>query len=688
MTRLRSGEPAAWRRDDLHSDTGLLYATVDSIEPEGSATVSQAVGLSSRSPRVRAATAAVEASAGRWVGAPGRTRRLLRAAVTWGGWLLRGEFPDRVREWRQQRRDAAAVVASGLFDANWYARTYPDVAPDDAARHYVRTGAAEGRSPGPRFDGPWYVSQHPEIAQIGGNPLLHYLAHARRGTAPIRPVDAPPAPARPLTRAGYAAWLADRGEAPAASAGGAPMDGGTAVAVAFPGDPLPGAAWCLVLAPGVVPAPAAVAAFTAEAVRGGCDVITADEDVRGPDGTRRYPRLQPPTWDPDLLRATGYVGSGLAVRREVLAGLGPATIPDLPRLLLRLAAAVPASRVRHLPAVLLHAPAPPVWPAETVRRALGAEGIDAVAQPDGSLRLCHPVPVPAPLVSILVPTRDQPDLLERCLRGLLHGTDYPAFEVLILDNGSREPRTLRLLRRLETDARVRVIRVDAPFDWCALNNRGAQAARGGLLLLLNDDVAVREPGWLGAMVGLACRPDVGAVGATLLYPDGTIQHAGIALHMPGRAAHLMRHAPEAVLDQPGAAVAEDVEAGVRAAHLRSARSVAAVTGACLLLRREVFDAIGGLAEGRLRVSWNDIDLCLRVRALGLRVLCTPDARLIHREGASRGRDDAPARFAARADEYAYMRRVWGDALWDDPHLSPNLGVIDERLVFASRPCAR
>lgn len=699
MNRLKSGEPASWRRDDLHSETGLLYATVDSIEPETSATLSQAVALSSGSPSARAVTATAQASAekpaepsGRSAGRPsrpsGRARRLLRAAVTWGGWLLRGDFPDRVREWRQQRRDAAAVVASGLFDADWYARTYPDVAPPDAARHYVRTGAAEGRSPGPSFDGPWYVSQHPEIAQIGGNPLLHYLANARRETARIRPVDAPPPPARPLTRAGYAAWLADRDEPTRAdwSAADDRLPAG-AFAVAVAGDPLPGAAWCLVLAPRVVPAPAALTCFAAEAARagGGCDVITADEDVRGPDGARQQPRFQPPTWDPDLLRATGYIGSGLAVRREVLAGLGLATIPDLPCLLLRLASAVPPSRVRHLPAVLLHAPEAPVWPVETVRRALATEGIDAVPQPDGGLRLRHAVPAPAPFVSILVPTRDQPDLLERCVRGLLHNTDYPAFEVLILDNGSRDPRTLRLLRRVEADPRVRVIRIDAPFDWCALNNRGAQAARGDLLLLLNDDVAVREPSWLGAMVGLACRPDVGAVGATLLYPDGTIQHAGIALHPPGRAAHLMRHAPETVLDQPGGAGAEEVEAGVRAAHLRSVRSVAAVTGACLLLRREVFAAIGGLAEGRLLVSWNDIDLCLRVRALGLRVLCTPYARLIHREGASRGRDDEPVRLAARAEEYAYMRRTWGDALCDDPHLSPNLGVIDERLVLASRP---
>lgn len=695
MARLTSGEIAAWRRDDLHSETGLLYATVDSIDPETSATVSQTVALPSGSPPKRAGRLAAKGVGARTTAATGRTRRLMRAAMTWGGWLLRGEFPDRVREWRQQRRDAAAVVASGLFDADWYARTYPDVSPDDAARHYVRTGAAEGRSPGPGFDGPWYVSQHPEVAQIGANPLLHYLTHARRETARIRPVDAPPPPARPLTRPGYAAWLADQ-EAPVRVARGMAENGPMAaagplgIAAAGPGDALPGSPWCLVLAPGVVPARTALARFAAEAARadGGCDVITADEDVLDPDGGRRTPRFQPPTWDPDLLRATGYIGSGLAVRREVLAGLGCATLPDLPSLLLRLAAAVPPSRVRHLPAVLLHAPAPPVWPVEQVRRSLGAAGIDAVPQPDGSLRLRYPVPVPAPTVSILVPTRDQPELLERCVRGLLHTTDYPAFEVLILDNGSRDRRTLRLLRRAEADPRVRVIRIDAPFDWCALNNRGAQAARGDLLLLLNDDVAVREPSWLGDMVGLACRPDVGAVGATLLYPDGTIQHAGIALHPPGRAAHLMRHAPETVLDQPAGAGAEAVEAGVRAAHLRSVRSVAAVTGACVLLRREIFAAIGGLAEGRLPVSWNDIDLCLRVRALGLRVLCTPHARLIHREGSSRGRDQDPARRAARAEEYAYMRRTWGDALCDDPHLSPSLGVIDERLVLASRPARR
>jgi GT2 family glycosyltransferase len=148
----------------------------------------------------------------------------------------------------------------------------------------------------------------------------------------------------------------------------------------------------------------------------------------------------------------------------------------------------------------------------------------------------------------------------------------------------------------------------------------------------------------------------------------------------------MRHAPEAVLDEAAPAhCPADVAAGAEAAHLRAVRAVAAVTGACLMLRREVFEAVGGLPAGTLCVSWNDIDLCLRLRARGLRVLCTPFARLTHLEGVSRGSDDDPRKVPGLRAEYAAMRRRWGATLSEDPHLNPNLGLFEQRLVLASPP---
>jgi GT2 family glycosyltransferase len=663
-------------RGNVHVTKSRQIARVDSIAPENVATIARGAARITQAPR----------SAWAWPIGGRRALRLARTAATWLGWAARGELPARVRHWRGQRAAAAAITASPLFDAAWYARSYRDVEAADAARHYVRRGAAEGRSPGPDFDGPWYLRQHPDAAQTGCNPLLHYLSQPP-GAAAIRKLGHPLPPARALTAEGYAAWLRDwdAGAGIGLPAGFGQTDTAGLIAIARDGEAIPDQPWCLLLARDVALAPAARHLLAEAMAESGVDLITADEDVRLPDGRRVRPRLQP-GWDPDLLRATGYIGSGVAVRRTVLLRLGLARLPDLPALLLRLADSVAPARARHVPAVLFHAPAPPVWPLAAVQRTLAGQGIAAEPGPAGTLRLRHPLPDPAPLVSILIPTRDQADLLGRCVRGLLHATDYPAIEIIILDNGSTAPRTARLLRRLREDPRVRVIADPAPFDWSALNNRGAAAARGELLLLLNDDVMVREPGWLREMAALALRPEVGAVGATLLYPSGRIQHAGVALHPPGLAAHMMRHAPAAVLD--GAAPAdcpEDTLAGAEAAQLRAVRAVAAVTGACLMLRKDVFASVGGLAAGTLRVSWNDIDLCLRLRARGLLVVCTPFARLTHLEGATRGGDQSPARLAGLRAEYAYMRRTWGQALSDDPHLNPNFSLIDERLVLASPP---
>jgi GT2 family glycosyltransferase len=661
-------------RGNVHVTKSQQVARIDSIAPENITTIAR--GMARTAPA--------------WPVSGRRVLRLARTAATWLGWAAHGELPARVRHWRRQRAAAAAITASPLFDADWYARSYRDVEAADAARHYVRRGAAEGRSPGPDFDGPWYLRQHPDAAQTGCNPLLHYLSQppgAAGMAACIRKLGHPLPPARAFTAEGYAAWLRDwdAGAGIGLPAGFGQTDTAGLIANAQGGDPIPDQPWCLLLARDVALAPAA-RALLAEAMAGpGVDLITADEDVRLPNGRRVRPRLQP-GWDPDLLRATGYIGSGVAVRRTVLLRLGLARLPDLPTLLLRLADTVAPARARHVPAVLFHAPAPPVWPLAAVQRTLATQGIAAEPGPAGTLRLRYTLPEPAPLVSILIPTRDQADLLGRCVRGLLHATDYPAIEIIILDNGSSAPRTARLLRRLREDPRVRVITDPAPFDWSALNNRGAAAARGDLLLLLNNDVHVREPGWLREMVALALRPEVGAVGATLLYPSGRIQHAGVALHPPGLAAHVMRHAPAAVLDDAAPAdCPADTLAGAEAAQLRAVRAVAAVTGACLMLRKDVFTSVGGLAAGTLRVSWNDIDLCLRLRARGLLVLCTPFARLTHLEGATRGGDDSPARLAELRAEYAYMRRTWGDALSEDPHLSPNFALIDERLALASPP---
>jgi GT2 family glycosyltransferase len=223
-------------------------------------------------------------------------------------------------------------------------------------------------------------------------------------------------------------------------------------------------------------------------------------------------------------------------------------------------------------------------------------------------------------VSIVIPFRDQLDLLRGCLRSL-RKTCYQDREIILVNNGSAEARTLRYLDRQRGKVGVRVLDRPEPFNFSRLCNRGARAARGDYLLFLNNDTEALSRDWLERLLRLACREEVGVVGATLLYPDGTIQHAGLFPRADRTWVHGYRGLRP---DEPG----EQGELGL-------VRTVPAVTGACLLIRRELFEAVGGFDE-RLPLTFNDVDLCRRVRALGKLVVVSPHARLLHFEGLSRG----------------------------------------------------
>lgn len=228
-------------------------------------------------------------------------------------------------------------------------------------------------------------------------------------------------------------------------------------------------------------------------------------------------------------------------------------------------------------------------------------------------------PLPDAAVSIVIPFRDRPELLRNCLRSLRRST-YTKTELVLVDNGSGCPRTDRLVASARARRGAAVVRCDEPFNFSRLCNLGARRATGDHLLFLNNDTEVLTPRWLERMLALAADPAVGVVGATLLYPDRTIQHAGLFPRSDGAWVHPYRGAPA---DEPG----ENDE-------LRVVRGVPAVTAACLLIRRDVFDAVGGFDEG-LPNSLNDVELCRRVRATGRQVLITPRARLLHYEGLSR-----------------------------------------------------
>ena len=259
-----------------------------------------------------------------------------------------------------------------------------------------------------------------------------------------------------------------------------------------------------------------------------------------------------------------------------------------------------------------------------------------------------------PRVSVIIPTRDQLYYLRRCVDDLLQATDYPALEILIVDNNSEEPETLAYLEKIAAQPKVRVVPARVPFNYPKINNLAVEQAGGEVLLFLNNDISVLEPGWLKEMVSQALRSDVGAVGSLLFYPDGRIQHAGVLLGADGGiAGHIGRLCEDAWIDEgPGRAVQES----------------SAVTAACMAMRRSVFDEIGGF-DPNLAVSYNDVDLCLRAWRHGFRVVWTPFARLVHHESVSRGSDDLPENRERALGEYHAMRARWGVFLQRDTHYS-------------------
>ncbi|TXC69879.1 glycosyltransferase [Sphingomonas ginsenosidivorax] len=269
-----------------------------------------------------------------------------------------------------------------------------------------------------------------------------------------------------------------------------------------------------------------------------------------------------------------------------------------------------------------------------------------------------------PPVTVIIPIRNRVDLLRTCLDGVA-ATKYPDIEVIVVDNDSDDPQTLSYLAALDP-ARHRVVRHPGPFNYSAMNNRAVAGAHGQLICLLNNDVEVLEPDWLAMMAVQAMRKDVGAVGARLLYPDGRIQHAGVVIGVGNAAGHAHRF------------VHPDEEGYFRRHAL--AQFTTAVTGACLLVQRERFEAVGGLDEHNFAVAFNDVDLCLRLNQRGWQSLYEPRATLIHHESVSRGFDRDVAGAARFAGELAALQRIWKTDEIIDPWHHPHLSRAAERFT--------
>ncbi len=419
------------------------------------------------------------------------------------------------------------------------------------------------------------------------------------------------------------------------------------------------------------------------------DVVYSDEDKIDENG-HRYDHYFKPDWNPDLFNVQNYI-SHLGVYRTLLVrevggfrvGYHGSQDWDLAMRVIERSA---ADRIRHIPKILYHWRSVPGSTAmligeksyateaaqKTINEHFARIGVNAKISPTkGSYwRVHYPLPQQAPRVTLVIPTRNRLNVLKPCVESILAKTTYPNFEILIVDNDSDDPETLAYLAELRAREHCRVVTFGGEFNFSAINNFGVSQTDAPLVGLLNNDLEAIHADWLGEMVSHAVRPEIGCVGAKLYYPDEKIQHAGVILGIGGVAAHAWQTHPRGSAGQ---------------AHRNLLQqNMSAVTAACLVIRREVFLKVGGLDE-KLRVAFNDVDFCLKVRAAGYRNLWTPYAELYHHESASRGKEDTLEKRDRFRGEVEIMVEKWGDALVNDPAYNPNLTLTINDFTLAVPP---
>jgi GT2 family glycosyltransferase len=372
----------------------------------------------------------------------------------------------------------------------------------------------------------------------------------------------------------------------------------------------------------------------------GQHIFYADEMER--NGTGALVPLFKPGWSPLLQTARPYLGRAVFARFALLRSRGADAVPGDLAALIGAPEAFPADCIGHL------------------RRMLLIRGSRPESAQPAALDLAWetaPAPLPA---SIIIPTRDRGGLLQKCVASIFAYTGDPEYGVVIVDNGSVEPATRQILDKLGKDPRVTVLARPGPFNFAGLCNAGAAAGAQPVLVFLNDDTSVRSPDWLARLAAVAARPEIGAVGARLLYPDRRVQHAGVALGIGETAGHF----------GAGAADSDPGWAGRHAAI----HEISAVTGACLAVERRKFEAVGGFDAQNLPIELNDVDLCLRLGERGWKTLCLPEPGLIHEESASRG----GAKFRllrVHAEERAHFIRRWRRLVRDDPYFHPGFSLF-------------
>ncbi|MBD9559589.1 glycosyltransferase family 2 protein [Ensifer sp. ENS03] len=377
--------------------------------------------------------------------------------------------------------------------------------------------------------------------------------------------------------------------------------------------------------------------------------VYCDEDRLTKRGRRVEPFLKP-AWNPPLAKSGWLALDGALIRVADLPDELDLEAMPMGEVIAK-AANGRRDAVFHIPRVLLHRDAPR-------QRVSGPARL-----PSEPLELPH--------VSVIIPTRDRADLLEACLRGLFESTSGVVLDVIVIDNDSSDPKTLALMERYREVGKIRRLPLPGEFNFSKACNIGVGASRYELILLLNNDVEPLQPDWLAKLARELDDPSTGAAGSLLFFPDGYVQHGGVTLGAGTVARHTFHFLhPESVEDH---------------GLLRERREVSAVTAACLLTRKSLWVQTGGMDENNLKVAFNDVDYCVKVRQAGSQIVWTPQSVLVHKESVSRGADNTPEKLRRFAAEERTVYQRWGDLLRNDPYHNPNLSLIAEDYVLEAYP---
>ena len=406
------------------------------------------------------------------------------------------------------------------------------------------------------------------------------------------------------------------------------------------------------------------------------DIIYSDEDkVTGNEKEHTQPHFKP-DFNIDLLRANNYICHLLVIKKTLIdkvggfrEGFDGAQDHDF---IFR--CSDNAKEIVHIPRILYHwrthqastadNPASKLYAYEAGMRAVkenlkrnGEEAEVTQSKDYGFYRVIYKVKERS-LVSIIIPNKDNRDILKKCIDSILQKSTYDNYEIIVVENNSTEPETFDYYKKIEKDDRIRVIKWEKDFNFSAINNFAVKHANGEYIIFLNNDIEVKTPSWVEGMLGNAQRSDVGIVGCRLIYPDNTIQHAGVVIGIGGIAANIFTNLPAA-----------------RSGYMHRASTqvdYSAVTAACMMISKSLFERIGGF-EGKLTVAFNDIDLCLRVREQDYLVVYDAYVEMIHYESKTRGSEDTEEKVRRFQSEIEYMRTRWIDILKNgDPYYNPNL----------------